>query len=90
MGIVAVKVEEVDGGLYAFEFKWNVKKHGSCVRINGHFRERLIVTSYVSRTHEPCVPTDQVNIPRVSYGNLVYIKDARAVRPYMPSEFPAC
>ena len=26
LGIVAVKVEEVDGGLYAFEFKWNVKK----------------------------------------------------------------
>ena len=54
----------------------------------GIFRERLIVTSYISRTHEPCVPTCQVNFPRVSNRNLVCITDARAVRPYKSSEFP--
>ena len=34
----------------------------------GIFRECPIVTSYILRTHEPCVPTGQVNFP---YGSLL-------------------
>ena len=32
----------------------------------GIFRECPIVTSYILRTHEPCVPTGQVNFPHGS------------------------